>query len=268
MAALTTPPERDADVPALCPYDEVQHSGDDLERLLSRALGWLSVQMQTVAAVFTPVDRRLNPFTTGPIVTKFDSALMRLRAEEARLTYLHVYHAADLFAPRRWNATSATVVSLGDVGGRAAFERCRYANFLADLRLGAQASVFLRDHGRIAAAIMLLRAAEAPDYTTDEILQLRRFQPFLEHAFRMVRERSESCASEDALQAYGLTAREREVARLMAAGATNAEIARALFLSLPTVKTHVSHVLGKLGVRSRTELVVRLGTAARAPQRP
>ncbi len=57
----------------------------------------------------------------------------------------------------------------------------------------------------------------------------------------------------------GLTAREREVARLITAGATNAEIAQALCVGLPTVKTHVSHLLHKLGARSRTELVARLG---------
>jgi DNA-binding CsgD family transcriptional regulator len=47
---------------------------------------------------------------------------------------------------------------------------------------------------------------------------------------------------------------ERRVARLAAAGRTNKEIADALFLSARTVAGHLSHVYGKLGVRSRTEL--------------
>lgn len=246
-------------MPALRPHEDAERSDDPLERVVARALDWLSAQMGTVAAAFTPVDRRLNAFTAGPVVTKLDTPLLRLRAREAHLAYLHAYHAADLFAPRRWSASTATVVSSRDVGGRAAFERSRYAGFLKDLGLGAEASVFLRQEGRIAAAIVLLRAAGEPDFRAQEIMQLRRVQPFLEHAFGLVRQRPSALDGDAVLRDHGLTARERDVARLVAAGATNAEIARALFVSVPTVKTHVSHVLGKLGVRSRTEIVVRLG---------
>lgn len=54
-----------------------------------------------------------------------------------------------------------------------------------------------------------------------------------------------------------LTAREREVCGLVAAGATNVEVAASLFLSPRTVEHHLSRIYRKLGVRSRSELAAR-----------
>jgi DNA-binding NarL/FixJ family response regulator len=52
---------------------------------------------------------------------------------------------------------------------------------------------------------------------------------------------------------FGLTARERQVLALIAEGATNRQIGAALFMAEKTASVHVSRILSKLGVRSRTQ---------------
>lgn len=57
-------------------------------------------------------------------------------------------------------------------------------------------------------------------------------------------------------QLYQLTARECEVLNWVTEGYSNAEIAKQLYVSTETVKTHLSHCLSKLGARDRTQAVV------------
>jgi DNA-binding NarL/FixJ family response regulator len=67
------------------------------------------------------------------------------------------------------------------------------------------------------------------------------------------------------LDPFGLTPRERQVLTLVARGATNREIGGELFMAEKTASVHVSRILAKLDVRSRTEAAAvahRLGLAA------
>ncbi|MFG2789310.1 AAA family ATPase [Streptomyces sp. NPDC048419] len=69
----------------------------------------------------------------------------------------------------------------------------------------------------------------------------------------------------DPAEALGLTSRERDVLRLVAAGRTNRQIAEELFISPKTASVHVSNILGKLGVSGRGEAAAvahRLGLFA------
>ena len=54
-----------------------------------------------------------------------------------------------------------------------------------------------------------------------------------------------------------LSDREREILSLISAGASNREIANTLFLAEGTVKNHVTNILGKLGVRDRTQAALK-----------
>ena len=54
-----------------------------------------------------------------------------------------------------------------------------------------------------------------------------------------------------------LSAREREVLRLIASGKSNAEVAQTLVIALSTVKTHTNSIFGKLQVTSRTQAIAR-----------
>jgi DNA-binding CsgD family transcriptional regulator len=94
--------------------------------------------------------------------------------------------------------------------------------------------------------------------------------------------RTELHAAEQALRGLGvrtwrrgsvaepaaLTAREREIAERVAAGASNAEIAAALFLSRKTVERHVSNILARYGVRNRAELAAAWSAVQDPTPRP
>ena len=63
----------------------------------------------------------------------------------------------------------------------------------------------------------------------------------------------------------GLTPAEQAVARLVATGRSNRQTAAELYVSVKTVEFHLGHIYGKLGIRSRKDLIARIGRPAAAP---
>jgi len=112
------------------------------------------------------------------------------------------------------------------------------------LRLGAS-GFLLKDASpdELASAIRVVHAGEAllsPSVTRQVIAQFAR-APRKRRADPRLKQ---------------LTEREREVLENIARGSSNSEIAAELFLAEQTVKTHVSRILGKLGLRDRAQAVV------------
>lgn len=116
--------------------------------------------------------------------------------------------------------------------------------------------IMLSGHGTIPMATRALRlgAVDFVQKPVDEQLLLDRIQQALARGGQMRSRREISARLER------LSQREREVARLVAAGRHNKEIARALDLSARTVEGHRAHVLHKLGVASAAELAALISS--------
>jgi non-specific serine/threonine protein kinase len=87
-------------------------------------------------------------------------------------------------------------------------------------------------------------------------LQDMHMQPGLERGLALREKLALAAAQKPARQSASdtLTAREREIARLVADGLGNHDIAERLVISEGTVEVHVKHILSKLGFRSRTQV--------------
>ena len=118
-------------------------------------------------------------------------------------------------------------------------------NVLGALRAGAS-GFLLKDSppADIAAAI---RRVAAGDPMLSPAVTRR-----LVHRAVLLQDARERAAS----QLAALSPRELEVVRAIAEGRTNAEIAAALLMSVPTVKAHVTHILTKAGLANRTQIAL------------
>ena len=127
----------------------------------------------------------------------------------------------------------------------------------------AQACLAVRDRQ---GAVDVLRAAHADAVRLGAVPLRAKVEAFARRARVDLRApvdlRGEVASSAAGLPGEVLTGREREILGHLAAGRTNGEIARALFISSKTASVHVSNILRKLGASSRyeaAELAERLG---------
>jgi DNA-binding CsgD family transcriptional regulator len=146
------------------------------------------------------------------------------------------------------------------------WERSMHGRHLRGQGFGPPVLVYFRRDGAIVAGGALLRDSRVEPFDTRTVRLLRQLHPLLEDALSGTAAGAVE-PGRDPLLAAGLTVRETEVAELVADGATNADIAGGLGMSEATVKTHLTRVYAKLGLRSRTQLAVALGGGRENPAR-
>lgn len=236
---------------------------DPVAALMAHALTWLMQFAPVSLALFYTVDQRLLKFRSGVVLVRARGNLER-GLEDGLKRYRERYHALDPFAPRRFSADRTIVVDMSEVSDP--LDRSPYAcEFLAGLGVCGQTTLYLRAHGRIVAGVDLLRARTDLPVSRAHLAFLRTSHPFLEHAYVNALGLPAPTDPGGSAARAQLTRRELQIAEQVAAGATNAEVARALVISEATVKSHLVRVFDKLSVRSRTQLAV-LFNANRAPE--
>ena len=184
-------------------------------------------------------------------------ALMRRLAPVARLSSLGVARGFGTNPARHLGDAAAL---LGDPSSARAYymqahEAATKIRFRPEIALAhlSLAELLLQD-------IKQGSRAEALQHLDLAIPELRdmHMQPGFERALELSDKHRPSPVPTSARSAASdvLTTREREIARLMAAGLSNHEISERLVITEGTVEVHVKHILSKLGFRSRTQVAV------------
>jgi DNA-binding CsgD family transcriptional regulator len=146
---------------------------------------------------------------------------------------------------------------LAFAAARAIAERSPFV--LAQATLELSYGRFLHKTGRRRAAIMTLRLSRERFATLSA-------RPFLDACTVELAACGVRALVHSAGADQDLTARERVVARLVASGKSNREVAAELYLSTKTIEYHLANVFAKLGVHSRHELAGRVGTQVPVPE--
>ena len=232
---------------------------DPADVLLSRMLGTVMSFVPASVALGLKVGERLT--VEGIIV--FGAQEGDVDAAAPLIGRLSDLEPIDPFNPRRAAASGAGVLWAADAGGVESVAGSMYGRHLRRHGFGVPVTMYFRSDGRIISGLALLRALHAPPFDAHEVELLLELRPFLETAMEFTG--AHEPVVSDVLPAAGLTAREAEVAGLVADGLSNAGIAVALGMSEATVKAHLTRVYAKLGVRSRTELAVLLPRRTEPP---
>jgi DNA-binding CsgD family transcriptional regulator len=170
------------------------------------------------------------------------------------LNYAADMEETDPSNVRRMATAGHSVTQLRQSNPALPDESAVYRRLLAEHGVTDVIDLMFRAEGIAVAGVGFLKRAEDPPVDAATIGAARAIQRFVEHSLQN-HERVRAPAWRRALaRDYALTPREIAVAELVQGGLSNAEIAEALGMKLPTVKTHLAQVFGKTGCATRTKL--------------
>lgn len=163
--------------------------------------------------------------------------------------------AADAMTAITQHHPDLVILPLRLGGVRDGLELCREIKSMPD---GPKVMMYTSYTGKTDASLAFLSGADSfltKDHPEGRLLETVRATAQGHRVWDLNSDTGESARKlEERVQESSLTLREQEVLGFMLQRYSNSEIARELFVSIPTVKTHVSNVLQKLGIESRKEL--------------
>jgi len=241
--------------------DEGMSSPSSRVRMASYALEYVATLVRSDFSWCASAGARALPDLTRPVVC-LPGAGSRIDPGEFVNDYRWIGLAADPFQLNPGADSQVTVRGVDDLGGGEAFSVLPFAaRFLDRHGLASRTVIYLRDRGVVDAVIAIDRDSGKLPPDQHERVALIRVAPLLGQALStseeldLARPRGTAAAVPGLAAIAGLTAREEQIARMVARGLSNDEIAQELALSRGTVKVHLGHVYRKAGVRARAELV-------------
>lgn len=146
-----------------------------------------------------------------------------------------------------------------------------FNDFLSQDGLYWGLNLHVRVAGECTGDLRIWRARRRENFDERELSILRLVAPAFRNALRRSARSGDGArgvpakALERARQELALTEREEQIARLVASGLSDKEIAQCLSISFTTVRTHLKRAFGKLGVDNRVKLASRLREGAQQP---
>lgn len=241
-------------------HAEASQSADPCRRFAAAAVTMAGDVLDGSAAGWYRLDERGEP--AGMVGYQRHDNIVPLA--EAHLRYVREVAGVDPFrVPPSSVGTIPDVLTTGELWVRAEFPV--FVRYLVSIGVPHRAVLNLQLGGRMIAQVWIGRSDIGHEFDRADRRVLQSIHRFLQSAmaesFSFQQRVSFSPAGIE-----GLTERESEVASRAALGSTNQEIARDLYISPATVKTHLHRVFRKLEVRTRVELAHRLrfGAAPRS----
>lgn len=178
-----------------------------------------------------------------------------LNAQEDLTVVAEAASVSETFTALEQQRPDLVVLPLRLEGDSAGLELCREIKSLED---APSVLMYTSFTGASDATLAFLSGADSyltKDHPESRLLETVRETARGQRVWRATAEAGASARSiESRVEESSLTSREQEVLGFMLQRFTNAEISRELFISIATVKTHVSNVLQKLGLERRMDL--------------